>query len=117
MRLFLAACMLAACTRTKDAPAPAIPLDASPTIAATAGEAGIAELDDEAYRSRDPIGGKSIGHTSVVFKVKLEGGLDAAFKPRSRRGNGRYRGEVAAYRLARALDLDNVPRAMVRPFD
>ncbi len=73
--------------------------------------------DLEAYRTRDAIGGKSIGHTSVVFKVKLEGGLDAVFKPRSRRGNTRYRGEVAAHRLALALALDNVPPVMVRTFD
>jgi hypothetical protein len=64
-----------------------------------------------------PVGGKSIGHTSVVFKLKLEGGLEAAYKPRSKRGNARYRGEVAAYRLGRALGLSNVPMAIARSFD
>ncbi|HEV3191986.1 MAG TPA: hypothetical protein VGY54_15850 [Polyangiaceae bacterium] len=41
-----------------------------------------------------------------------------AFKPRSTLplGDRRYKGEIAAYRLARALGLDNVPRAMPRTF-
>jgi hypothetical protein len=52
-----------------------------------------------------------------VFKLKLEGGVDVAYKPRSTRGGHRYRGEVAAYRLARALSLDNVPFATIRAFD
>jgi hypothetical protein len=39
-----------------------------------------------------------------------------AYKPRSTRGGSRYRGEVAAYRLARALSLENVPFAMPRSF-
>ena len=41
------------------------------------------------------------------------------FKPRSRRplGDRRYRAEIAAYRLAHALGLDNVPRAVPRSFD
>ena len=129
MRRLLALVLLAACTRTKDV-VPVLALDASPSgalpVAWDAGfdpadtDAGADAgplFDDEAYRTRDPAGGKSIGHTSVVFKLKLEGGLVAAFKPRSRRGNTRYRGEVAAYRVARALDLDNVPRVLVRSFD
>jgi hypothetical protein len=51
--------------------------------------------------------------------VRLEGGALAAFKPRSRRplGDRRYKGEIAAYRLAVALGLDNVPRALPRAFD
>ncbi len=70
-----------------------------------------------AYTSALPVGGKSVGHTSVVFKLGLEGGVNVAFKPRSTRGDHRYRGEVAAYRLARALSLENVPLAMTRSFD
>jgi len=52
----------------------------------------------------------------VVFKLKLQGGLEAAFKPRSHRGNTRYRGEIAAYRLAISLGLHNVPTAIPRSF-
>jgi hypothetical protein len=64
-----------------------------------------------------PIGGKSIGHTSVVFKVKLEGDLTVVFKPQSHRGHRRYRGEIGAYRLATALGIDAVPPALFRTFD
>ncbi|MDP9149809.1 MAG: hypothetical protein M3O36_07735 [Myxococcota bacterium] len=61
---------------------------------------------------------KSIGHTSYVLKLGMAGGLVAAYKPRSRLplGDRRYKSEIAAYRLARALALDNVPRAIPRAF-
>jgi len=68
------------------------------------------------YKTASPVSGKSIGHTSVVFKLKLEGGLEAAYKPRSKRGPSRYKGEIAAYRLATALGLPNVPPALSRSF-
>jgi hypothetical protein len=66
-----------------------------------------------------PVSSKSIGHTSYVLKLRLEGGAVAVFKPRSKLplGDHRYRGEIAAYRLATALGLDNVPRAIPRSFD
>jgi len=52
-----------------------------------------------------------------VVKLRFEGGLVAAWKPDTRRGPGRYRGEVAARRLATALGLEaNVPEAMLRGF-
>jgi len=65
-----------------------------------------------------PVRAKSIGHTSYVLKLTLSDGMLGVFKPRSRRplGDRRYRGEIAAYRLARALGLDNVPRAEPRAF-
>jgi hypothetical protein len=67
----------------------------------------------------DPVAAKSIGHTSFVLKVTLAGGAVGAFKPRSKRplGDRRYRGEIAAYRLAVALGLSRVPRAEPRSFD
>lgn len=61
--------------------------------------------------------GKPIGHTSVVFKLELTNGAKAVFKPASRRGPLRYKGEIAAYRLAGALGLVNVPPAFPRTFD
>jgi hypothetical protein len=64
-----------------------------------------------------PTAAKSIGHTSVVFKIELSTGTKAAFKPASRRGPVRYKGEVAAYRLARLLEIPNVPRAFFRTFE
>lgn len=70
------------------------------------------------YAAAAPISVKSIGHTSYVLKVTLSGGLAAAYKPGSTLplGRHRYKGEIAAYRLARALGLDNVPRAIPRAF-
>jgi hypothetical protein len=73
---------------------------------------------EDPYVSAAPIAAKSIGHTSYVLKVTLEGGAVAAYKPGSTLplGKHRYKGEIAAYRLARALGLDNVPQAMPRAF-
>ncbi|HSY25741.1 MAG TPA: hypothetical protein VK841_26660, partial [Polyangiaceae bacterium] len=67
----------------------------------------------DAYAHARPVAAKSIGHTSYVLKVRFEGGLVAAFKPRSTLplGRMRYRAEVAAFRLAHALGLSNVPPA------
>lgn len=76
-----------------------------------------ASADDEAYLSGAPTAVKSIGHTSLVFKVKLTTGKKAAFKPASRRGPVRYKGEIAARRLALALELPNVPPALFRTFE
>ena len=127
----LALAAMAACTRAKDASP--FPPDATPIVLhddAGASDAAIDAGDADATReaasdaaSSDahataiPLSGKSVGHTSVVFKLKLSGGLEAVFKPRSRRGDARYRGEVAAYRLSHALRLDNVPLAILREFD
>lgn len=72
--------------------------------------------DDDAYGAGSPCVVRSIGHTSVAFKVELSTGKKAAFKPASRRGPLRYKGEVAAYRLGVALGLPNVPRAFLRTF-
>ena len=71
------------------------------------------------YLTADPVLSRSLGHTSYVLKLSLEGGAVAVFKPRSRLplGDHRYKGEIAAYRLATALGLDNVPRAIPRAFD
>ena len=91
------------------------PSAASPEDAATH-RVDAGGVDLAPYTMARPVSGKSVGHTSVVFKLKLEGGVEAAYKPRSRRGKTRYRGEVAAYRLGRALGIPNVPPAIVRSF-
>lgn len=59
-------------------------------------------------------GTRSIGSTSVVFKVPLDGGLTAAFKPETKKHGGRWRAEVAAYRVSRAIGLDHVPPSVPR---
>lgn len=76
-----------------------------------------ASIDDPTYTTPSPRGGKSLGHTSVVFKIELSNGKKSVFKPSSRRGPRRYKGEIAAYRLGLALGLSNVPRAFFRTFD
>lgn len=73
--------------------------------------------DDDAYLNGVPRAARSIGHTSVVFKVDLSTGRRAVFKPASRRGPLRYKGEIAARRLGVALGLQNVPRAFFRAMD
>jgi hypothetical protein len=132
--LTLALALAVACSRTGSnppderveaaarAPSPPVTTD-SANVAADAAdteEAGRARgdggVDLAPYATARPVWGKSIGHTSVVFKLKLEGGAEAAYKPRTRRGKTRYRGEVAAYRLGRALGLTNVPPALPRAF-
>lgn len=59
---------------------------------------------------------KSIGHTSVVFKIELATNQKMAWKPSSKRGKERWRGEVAAAKLGDALAISNVPPACMRTF-
>jgi hypothetical protein len=84
------------------------------TVAATVGSATQGDL----LASGTPRRAKSIGHTSYVLKVTLDNGAVGAFKPRSNKplGDRRYKGEIAAYRLAEALGLNNVPRTIARVF-
>ncbi len=121
--LALASCKGDAPKTTPDAaPAPsAVPssmlaftfVDASPTAAV---DASAAAFDPAPWTKAVPESAKSIGHTSVVFKLHLAGGLEAAFKPESKRGKKRWHGEVAAYRLGTTLGLANVPPALARGF-
>jgi hypothetical protein len=69
-----------------------------------------------AYASAKPKAGKSIGHTSVVFRVDFDPTMRAAYKPESKRGHKRYRGEVAAFRYGKLLGIPNVPPAGIRIF-
>jgi hypothetical protein len=146
MQSFLATAVVAlgalawlGCSRTvpsgqgHDGAAENAPLDASvshgeaPTDASVAADAADAAGDAgpqstttrdarETFANAKLLSGRLVGHTSVVVKVKLEGGLVAAWKPSTRRGKERYRGEVAARRLALALGLPNVPEACLRSF-
>ena len=102
------------------APAPTVVDRAARPLETTdpprSGDAAITVGDP--YLSGAPVSAKSIGHTSYVLKVRLDNGVVAAFKPRSKLplGDRRYKGEIAAYRMARALGLANVPVAMPRAF-
>jgi hypothetical protein len=134
--LAIAAIVLAACSRSSGTTAPAI--DAAPIVSSARTPASSAppsasaadaspettdadrvavELAPLPYVESAPRAGRAIGHTSVVFKLELSSGKKAAFKPASRRGPIRYKGEVAAYRLGRALGIPNVPPAYYRTFD
>jgi hypothetical protein len=70
----------------------------------------------EPFLTERPLRSKSIGHTSVVLRVDFPGGARAAFKPRSRKGGERYRGEIAAYRLGFHLGVTEVPPCIARSF-
>jgi hypothetical protein len=89
----------------------------APLVDAGVDAAAGAPNDDDAYLEGTPRTARSIGHTSVVFKVELSTGKKAVWKPASRRGPVRYKGEIAARRLAVALGLPNVPRVFFRVLD
>lgn len=124
-RSFAIACFVsAACSRSEPpAPAPA-PLPASAFALAPASSSASASPSASApgcampsvYDS--PIAVKPIGHTSLVLKLRFGDDRAASFKPRSRfpLGATRYKAEIAAYRLARALGLSNVPVAMPQTY-
>jgi hypothetical protein len=114
--LLLACATATACGRT-DGTAHADRTSVAPADRGEAGDVPSVALTD-GPPEEEPIAAKSIGHTSYVLKVTLADGTRGAFKPRSKRplGDRRYRGEIAAYRLAQALGLDNVPRAAPREF-
>ncbi len=69
-----------------------------------------------ALSSAAPVRIKPVGTSSVVFKMDLAGDIDAAFKPRTRRHPQGHLAEVAAFRIARALGMDNVAPAVPRTF-
>lgn len=97
------------------------PFDASPGLAASRPpprEAGSSpRWDEDCGDKAAPRSGKSVGHTSVVFKLELSNGRKVAWKPNARRVKGRYKAEIAAWRLAKALGIDNVLPACPRAID
>ena len=57
---------------------------------------------------------RPVGHTSVVFRMRLEGPATAAYKVASNSFPRAHLAEIAAYRVALLLGLDNVPPAVLR---
>ena len=57
---------------------------------------------------------KPVGHTSVVLRMRTVARVTAAIKVRSEALPEGYKHEIAAYRIARLLGLDNVPPAIHR---
>ena len=102
------------------APAPVLGAVHADAPVARAGHFVSLDVDDDAWQQRVrvavPLRFKPVGTSSVVFKTTFVGGLEASFRPRtSTQANG-WTNEVAAYRVARALDLDQVPPAVARAF-
>ncbi len=95
------------------------PRGALPEATAVGGFFGL-EGGDDAWMAR--IGRaqaarfRPIGTSSLVFKVFFTGGLEAAFRPRTHGQSRGWLNEVAAYRIARALGMDQVPPAVSRTF-
>lgn len=59
-----------------------------------------------------PTGLKSIGSTSLVFRVQTSSGQRAAYKPRASPRTEGFRAELNAYRLAVILGIREVPPAV-----
>jgi hypothetical protein len=93
-------------------PAPVAP----PAVGADARQfGGVSEARIlEAIRGARVLGRQNVGSTSVNLHLRLEGGIDAAWKPRTRTHRDSYRAEIAAYRLNRLLGLTRVPPAVSR---
>lgn len=58
-----------------------------------------------------------IGTTTISFQLQLEGPIDAAFRPESRNQPRGWLNEIAAFRVAELLDLDNVPPTVATVID
>jgi hypothetical protein len=69
-----------------------------------------------ALREEKVLSARPVGTTSAVFKLDLAGPIDAAFRPQSRYNPRGVSAELAAFRLARRLGLDNVAPVVPRSF-
>jgi hypothetical protein len=115
---FFSALLVGACSRAAPAERDRSSEAHQPTATPEVSPAAARAAPEPRLPADEPVAAKSIGHTSYVLKVTLSGGAVGVFKPRSHRtlGDRRYRGEIAAYRLATALGLPNVPHAAPRAF-
>lgn len=68
----------------------------------------------ERIRNAAPLRFGQVGTSSVTLRMDFGDGVSAAYKPRTRTHRRGYLAEVAAYRVARALGMDNVPPAVGR---
>jgi hypothetical protein len=71
----------------------------------------------ERLESGVPFRFRQVGTTSVTMRIDLGEGYDAAYKPRTHSHPRGYLAEIAAYRVARALGMDNVPPVLGRPMN
>lgn len=59
---------------------------------------------------------RPVGTSSIVFRATQDASFDAAFKSSSEKRPNAHAAEIASYRTARLLGLDNVPPAITRRF-
>jgi hypothetical protein len=57
---------------------------------------------------------RPVGSTSVVYRVRLADGAVIAFRPAQRSRPRGHLAELAAYRIARSLGMENVPPVVLR---
>jgi Golgi casein kinase, C-terminal, Fam20 len=69
-----------------------------------------------ALHERKAVSMKPIGTSSVVFKVDLDGAIDAAFRPENRLNPRGHLAELSAFRVGQLLGLHNVAPAVARSF-
>jgi hypothetical protein len=69
---------------------------------------------ETALASRTPRRMRQVGTSSVTLRMELGNDVEAAFKPRTRSHSRGYLSEIAAYRIGRALGMDNIPPAVGR---
>lgn len=81
---------------------------------AFAGQGPSLSAIQRALRTEKPLSAKPVGTSSVVFRLDLEGPIDAAFRPENRLNPRGHLAEIAAYRVGRALGFDHVAPAVPR---
>jgi Golgi casein kinase, C-terminal, Fam20 len=69
-----------------------------------------------ALHERKPVSMKPIGTSSLVFKVDLDGAIDAAFRPENRLNPRGHLAELSAFRVGQLLGLHNVAPVVARSF-
>jgi hypothetical protein len=101
-------------------PAPTAAVQSAPTTATAPLRFAGTDFDQDvllaALSRAEPVSFKSVGSSATVFRTRFAGSLEAAFKSATRERPHGPESEVAAYRLARCLRMDNVPPAVSRDF-
>lgn len=93
------------------APPTAMPSD---SLGFVGSETSLGTLVSQLRRTaNEPRDFRPLGGSSITFRVELEPSALAAFKPATRDRPTAYQREIAAFRLAEALGLPNIPPAII----